>query len=116
MSRHETGFLRNVSLSGLSFKSRYHFQTGMRLSVHISLLNPLFKTSATVVWCHPSDLFYEVGIKFSDIDADFKKAMFEQICLIENYRIEISKAEGRFISSEQAAREWLSQMGKAIPC
>lgn len=116
MPDHKTGQLRNVSLSGLSFKSHYHFQSGTQLIVLIPYINPLFKTFASVVWCHHSDSFYEVGIKFYDINADSHKVMFEQICLIENYRTDVQKTEGRTITSEQAARERLSLLGNDIPC
>lgn len=117
MQDHKTGQLRNVSLSGLSFKSHYPFQSGMKLVVNIPYVNPLFKTYASVIWCHHSDSFYEVGIKFhDDNNVDTPKIMFEQICLIENYKSEVKKTEGRAITSEQAAREWLSLLGNDIIC
>lgn len=117
MQDHKSGQLRNVSLNGLSFKSHYPFQSGMRLVVNIPYLNPLFKASASVIWCHHSDSSYEVGIKFHDDgNADASKIMFEQICLIENYRTDVRKNEGRTISSEQAAKEWFSMQGNDILC
>jgi hypothetical protein len=116
MPENKTGQLRDVSLSGLSFKSHYHFQSGTRIIVHIPYTSPLFKTFASVIWCHHSDSFYEVGIKFHDINGDTQKVMFEQICLIENYRTDVRKTECRTITSEQAAREWLSLLGNDIPC
>jgi hypothetical protein len=114
MPEPKTGQLRNASLSGLSFKSHYHFQSSTQLIVHIPYINPLFKTFASVVWCNYSDSFYDVGIKFHDINGDTRKIMFEQICLTENYRTEILKTEGRTITSEQAAREMLSLLGSNI--
>ncbi len=117
MHAHNTGQLRNVSLSGLSFKSHYPFQSGMKIVVQIPYLNPLFKASASIIWCHHSDSSYEVGIRFyDDSDIDTSKIMFEQICLIENYRTDVNKNEGRAISSEQAAREWLSLLSNDILC
>jgi len=116
MPDHETGDLRNVSLSGLSFKSRYNFQKGSHLQVDIPLTKPGFFSKAYVVWCHHSDSFYEVGIKFHDEYSESQKLMFEQICLIENYRSEVIKNQGRNISSDEAAEEWLSRLNDDTSC
>lgn len=116
MPDHEMGQLRNVSLSGLSFKSRYSFQAGSKLLVNIPLTNPTFMANGFVVWCHHSDSFYEIGIKFQEMNEEPQKNMFEQVCLIEKYRTDIKNSEGRDISSEQAAEEWLSQFKKAPSC
>jgi hypothetical protein len=41
--------------------------------------------------------------------------MVEQVCHIENYKKEIYRAEGRLLSSEQAAMEWIIRYASRFP-
>jgi hypothetical protein len=39
--------------------------------------------------------------------------MVEQICFIEHYKNEVLETEGRALTSEQAAAEWIEKYGAA---
>ncbi|MEQ8937648.1 MAG: PilZ domain-containing protein, partial [Gammaproteobacteria bacterium] len=45
----------------------------------------------------------------------FLLRMVEQLCHIEHYRNEIARVEGRELSSEQAAQEWISKYAESFP-
>ena len=45
----------------------------------------------------------------------FKLRMVEQICQIEHYRLTVLSDEGRVISSEQAAHEWVIEHASDFP-
>ena len=107
--------LTNVSLGGLSFISRQPFKVGQSASVCIPLLQQDNKLQGTVVWCEKSHLGYEIGVEFEGSRDIFRLRMIEQICHIEHYRKEIKLAEGRDLSSEQAAKEWISQYADDFP-
>ena len=41
--------------------------------------------------------------------------MIEQICHIEHYRAEVEGKEGRELSSQEAAKEWISSYAGDFP-
>ncbi|MFB3091409.1 MAG: PilZ domain-containing protein, partial [Gammaproteobacteria bacterium] len=58
---------------------------------------------------------YEIGIEYrGEVDV-YRLRMVEQICHIEHYRKEIQIREGRTISSEQAAKEWIVKFADGFP-
>jgi hypothetical protein len=61
------------------------------------------------VWCNKTAKGYEVGLEFNDPEEVERLRMIEQISQIESFRQDLEKREGRKLSSEQAAREWVSK-------
>jgi len=59
------------------------------------------------MWCESSSEGYEVGIAFYSPNDAYHVRMVEQICQIEQYRQDAWRQEGRCLSQEQAAREWI---------
>jgi len=45
----------------------------------------------------------------------FRLRMIEQICQIEHYRKEVKLVEGRDLSAEEAASEWISRYASDFP-
>ena len=41
--------------------------------------------------------------------------MIEQICHIEHYRKEVARVEGRELSTQEAASEWISRYASDFP-
>jgi len=107
--------LTNVSLGGLSFISNQAFDIDQKVQVSIPLLKQETNLLGTVVWCEKSAESYEVGIKFEGSEDLFRLRMIEQICHIEHYRKEIKLAEGRELSTAQAATEWISLYASDFP-
>ena len=107
--------LKNISQGGLCFTADRRLQPGADIHIRIPLQDPPFEVVGTVRWCKLARGGYEVGVEFSDAAAAFSVRMVEQVCHIERYRAEVLKAEGRILSGEQAAAEWIQRYAKDFP-
>jgi len=107
--------LKNVSLGGLCFISQTPMAEGIPLLVRFPLMRPRFEVRCVVVWCHPVDTHYEIGVRILDEGSEFKVRMVEQMCQIQAYREEILKKEGRKLSGRQAALEWIQKFAGDFP-
>ena len=107
--------LRNVSLGGLAFESDVRFEPEAIVKVRIPFVNPAFETRARVVWCTVRAGRYELGVQFLDPQDAFVARMVEQVCHIENYRKVIHETEGRLLTAEEAAGEWINKYGGQFP-
>lgn len=105
----------DVSAGGLSCESDQLMNIGEAVEVEISLDHPPFKTIGHIVWCKGEGDRYLLGIGFSDLATAYAVRMVEQVCYIEEYRQEILANEGRELSSEEAALEWISKHAADFP-
>lgn len=106
---------RNVSLGGIQLRSKTAVVPGTIVIVSIGYVQPPFETKANVVWCSKRDDEYELGVEFMSTEDAFKARMVEQVCHIEHYRQEVERSEGRKLSVEDAAREWISMYASQFP-
>jgi hypothetical protein len=107
--------LRNIGRGGLCFKSHAPLSPGAGIHIEILITEPVFQADGVVVWCHASDGAFEVGVRFEGAETDYSVRMVEQVCQIEHYRQEVLKAEGRELTSEQAALEWIQKSAARFP-
>ena len=107
--------LSNVSLGGLSFVSQNPLETGQRVRVCIPILDQENFIVGNVVWCEESAKGYEIGLKFESSEDVFRLRMIEQICHIEHYRKEVARNEGRELTTQQAASEWIARFASDFP-
>lgn len=105
----------NIGECGLAFHTDRKFTPGTRINLRIPVVDPPFETVAKVVWCHPRDDGFETGVEFSRSEQAYAARMCEQVCFIENYRNEVKANEGRELTPEQAAAEWVSKYAAQIP-
>lgn len=114
---HDSGtrLLQNISHGGLCLSAPDYIEPGKIIHIRIDIQKPYFEAAGTVVWCRSGDSGYEIGIRFDDADTEFSVRMVEQICHIEQYRRDAFVNEGRTLSSEQAAEEWISGHAKDFP-
>jgi hypothetical protein len=109
-------YLRNVSAGGLAFLSSNDVLPGVLVDINIPVVDPQISLKGIVVWCRPDGVgSFEVGVRFVDENNHFRMRMVEQICHIEHYKKEILEREGRVISGEEAALEWISRYAKDFP-
>lgn len=106
---------RDVSLGGLAFEAENCPQSGSVVEIHIPTVNPPFHTRGRVVWCHSRDSMYEVGVQFLEHTDAFRTRMVEQVCHIEDYRRRVREEEGRELSTDEAAREWIGRFAGEFP-
>ena len=107
--------ITNVSLGGLAFVSQTPFEVLQRVRVCIPLLQQENNLVGNVVWCEKSGRSYEIGIEFEKSRDVFRLRMIEQICHIEHYRKEVERLEGRELSAQEAAGEWISKFAGDFP-
>jgi hypothetical protein len=107
--------LTNVSLGGLSFQSPQALDTNQRVRVNIPVLKGDNSLVGNVVWCETSKNGYEIGLQFESSKEMFRLRMIEQICHIEHYRKEVMLTEGRELSTNEAAKEWISRYAGDFP-
>ena len=108
--------LNNVSFGGVSCLSSEPIEKGKTVNMRIECVNPDFEITGKVVWCRAKNELFEVGIEFIlSKDSVFHLRMVEQICHIEHYRSEVLKKEGRKLTSEVAAQEWIEKYAGNFP-
>jgi len=105
----------NVGIGGLAFCSKQKFAVGDIVDLRLPFVRPIFEAGARVAWCRSKGKSYELGVEFLDKEDAFLARMVEQICQIEHYQKEIYRAEGRLLSPEEAANEWISKFASQFP-
>jgi len=112
---HETHNTFNLSASGLAFRCGREFSPGDIVRIRIPFVRPPFEVEARVAWCKAHEGRFELGVEFLDQDDAFLARMVEQVCHIENYQKTIYREEGRLLSPEEAATEWISKFASRFP-
>ena len=107
--------LTNISLGGLSFVSPRELAVHQKVRVCIPVIEQDHILEGRVVWCERGRNGYEIGLEFESSSELFRLRMIEQICHIEHYRKEIERHQGRKLSTEEAAKEWISQYAGDFP-
>jgi hypothetical protein len=107
--------LTNVSLGGLAFISPDPLEVLHRVRIGFPILNLDTFLVGKVVWCEESEEGYEIGLEFESSKDVFRLRMIEQICHIEHYRKEVAQVEGRDLSTQEAAEEWISKYASDFP-
>jgi hypothetical protein len=107
--------LSNVSLGGLAVRSDASLELGTLVRVRVSLVKPPFEAAGRVVWCREGEKGYDVGIEFAEQGDAFRARMVEQVCHIEQYRREVHEREGRALTGQEAAREWIGRYAADFP-
>jgi hypothetical protein len=107
--------IRNVSEGGLAFESDSALPRGCVIKLRISYVQPAFESEARVVWCRAALRGYEMGVVFLSAEDAFRARMVEQVCQIERYKKTVLEAEGRALSAEEAAQEWITKFAAAFP-
>jgi len=107
--------LKDVSKGGLCFIADTPLQAGSSIHLEIGLQNFPFAADGTIAWCRPEQDAYSVGVAFRDNSTQFSVRMVEQICHIEHYRAETLSTEGRALSSDEAAQEWVEKYAATFP-
>ena len=105
----------NVSYGGLAFTVEECLPVGQVIELRIPTVDPPFEAHARVVWCRPERDRYLVGVQFLDSTDAFQSRMVQQVCSIENYRKQVQEQEGRVLSSQEAAAEWIKKYAGRFP-
>jgi len=107
--------LNDVSFGGLSFNSRQNIPLGSQVFITISFVDPPFQSFAKVKWCAKQGDGFVVGVSFNDPEDAYRARMIEQICYIEHYKREVLERDGRNLTGEEAASEWITLYADKFP-
>lgn len=110
-----TEYLRDISRGGLCFRSKIPLATDTVIRIRVPLVRPVFEAEGKVIWCKASTDHFDVGVEFLKRSDLFRARMVEQVCYIEHYRNEIRKVEGRELTGEEAALEWIKRYASEFP-
>jgi hypothetical protein len=105
----------NLSHGGLAFESTVCPRIGEILRIRIPTVVPAFEGEARVAWCRPESERFLVGVQFLDPKAAFRSRMVQQVCSIENYRKDVLRREGRVLTAQDAAAEWIARYAGRFP-
>ncbi len=108
-------YLKDISEGGLSFQSNVYIEEGSVINIRIPLRKPVFEEKGIVKWCRGKKDSFDIGVQFRDVSSEFRLRMVEQVCHIEHYKKEILEKEGRKITGEEAAVEWVRKFAKDFP-
>lgn len=96
-------------------QSKTPFSSGSFISIQLPEVCDDIEVPGIVDWCNNTDNGYELGIKFSDQDSMMRIRMLEQVCFIKRYRASVLSLEGRDISDQDAALEWIAKYSRLFP-
>ena len=132
-------YISNVSEGGLSFHSDHYIAPQKWIHLYIPIDENYFEADAQVRWCKETGYAaessssthqattnhshchsshhnqYNIGVSFRDKEQAFSARMVEQICYIEEYKRTVKQKEGRELTSDQAAAEWIEKYASDFP-
>ena len=107
--------LNNIGYGGLSFTSKAPLEPGAMIFLTLPITHGEVESRGRVAWCHQIDTGYEVGVEFMDAGDFYTVRMVEQVCHIEHYKEEALAQQGRELSCQQAAEEWIEKYAADFP-
>jgi len=118
ITRSESGrknCLKDICPGGLCFQTENPLVRGCVIEITIPVREPPFEATGTIAWCRRIKDHYHVGVRFADENTEFSVRMVEQVCQIHHYQNEVLEKEGRFLSGEEAAAEWVAKHAQNFP-
>jgi Tfp pilus assembly protein PilZ len=107
--------LTNFSEGGLCFLADEQIESGTEIHISIPITPPQFHVTGVVVWCRQEESCYLIGVKFTEEETAYAVRMVEQLCYIEHYKQSVKTTEGRVLSGEEAALEWIEKFAGKFP-
>ena len=105
----------NVSYGGLAFIADSFLEPGTQIRICIDVIDPKFDVIAIVSHCRQKSGQYLIGVEFIHRDDLFIARMVEQICHIQHYKQMVADDEGRELSTQEAASEWIRKYASRFP-
>ncbi|WP_286239638.1 hypothetical protein [Neptuniibacter halophilus] len=96
--------------------SRQPFHSGEAIGIKIPSVASNLEVKGTIQSCTESQQGYVLGIGFCNQDAQMRIRMLEQLCYIQRYRRYVLTFEGRHLTEQDAALEWIDKYAHLFPC
>lgn len=106
---------RRARLPALVFDFPHKLHVGTTVTVSIPNVQKETQIRGRIIWLARRRCGYIVGMAFLTENDAFRMRMLEQACHIEVYRKVIRACEGRELTTEQAAAEWISSHAADFP-
>jgi hypothetical protein len=107
--------MQNVSGDGLCFTASTKIDPNNELRITFPLDGKAIHIKGKVAWCMDMDSHYELGVSI-DLDSEETDALcFDILCDIEYYRQQVQEKDGRKLSSDEAAAEWITKFKHRLP-
>lgn len=109
--------INNSTSTGVYIHTPISYSQNSCVEVEINVQSPAFFAKGYVCSCEPlaGGIGFQIGVRFDCPETAFAVRMIEQICYIEQYRQQVNLTEGRVLSSDTAALEWISQHAANFP-
>lgn len=98
----------------LRFHSRRPLFRGTRLELRVPIADQVHTFHGEIVRGWEGEHAPRVQVWINHREEFFAVRMVEQLCHIAHYRQNIERREGRAISDEEAANEWISRFASAF--
>jgi Tfp pilus assembly protein PilZ len=105
---HASAEIKNLSRGGLAFTTDRPYRIDSNVTLRIDCQPSSVVVQSQVIWCESHDGQYEVGVAFFSTADAYQVRMVEQVCRIEQYRRNAQRQDGRELTQEQAALEWIT--------
>ena len=99
----------------LAFDCERRIRVGATIAMRIPSLKEGGRVIGRVAWLIRSLQGYVVGVAFYCENEAFRMRMLEQVCHIEAYRREKTAREGRDVTRDEAAAEWIARHAADFP-
>jgi len=107
--------VRTVGLPELVFDFPHRLDVGEVIMVRMPGVREDTEICGQVIRLVKSANGYKVGVAFYSEREWFRMRMLEQTCHIEAYRKKVLASEGRKLTSEEAASEWIAGYAAVFP-
>ena len=106
---------RTSSSLQLRCHSSTPFHSGDTVLIKIPSVDSDMEVNGTVSSCQDHPNGYKLDISFANPDALMRIRMLEQLCYIQRYRRYVLSVEGRDLSTQDAALEWIGRYAHLFP-
>ena len=107
--------MQDLSFGGLAFDSEKPIKRGTLIRIKVTTVDPDFEAEGIVRRCTPEKDHFVIGIEFTQQHDVFVARMVEQVCHIEHYKRQIKRHEGRELTAQEAAKEWIEKFAASFP-
>ncbi|WP_020682287.1 hypothetical protein [Marinobacterium rhizophilum] len=100
---------------GLVCRSAAMLATGQQVNISIRDNAHTPAITGQIEWCRAHQDHYELHIRFANDEHAQRMRMFEQVCHIRYYRQWVQDQQGRTLSEDEAALEWIAKYAALFP-
>ncbi|MFC1553292.1 hypothetical protein ACFL7D_01550 [candidate division KSB1 bacterium] len=98
--------------TGLTVTTDNEIKKGSKVKINFPLRDKIFDVHGIVEFCKKTRNRYEFGVVFRNSEDELRTRLIEQAYYIDKYRCDIEINEGRSLTGQEAAMEWIEKFAK----